>query len=413
MRNSTVNGRTELAVIAPSLITEQPSVELSLGLSRQRNLGQYMTPAAVADQMCEQIHRPIEDWVALDPACGDGNLLLAAARRMRDAGVSDIPSKLIGTDVDPSMVAQAKLRLSSFLGCSVEVLNISQADFLAAQDSLFSDGIGRWKFNTVISNPPYGRNREYRFFEEAARISQDQTELVFLVPLAFLDRVNGTVCIPLKGRPLGVTTGHAIVRFVKGDHYTVSRIKVAQDNLTRFTVLSGVKLYELGAGDPPQDKTIFHRRPYSSAVPRDGWLPCLRTGDIHPYSITLGRLYVHYGPHLAHPKSIDRFSGPRLFVRRVPIWENRRLGAVYCDDPILCAGDVLVIKHETDDPGLLKGLCVFLNSFEAARCLLFNRPSLGHRMSFPKISAKDLNRLLDEQGPTEASFRALADSYGQ
>src|ERR1039458_8709790 len=99
MRNSTVNGRTELAVIAPSLITEQPSVELSLGLSRQRNLGQYMTPAAVADQMCEQIHRPIEDWVALDPACGDGNLLLAAARRMRDAGVSDIPSKLIGTDV--------------------------------------------------------------------------------------------------------------------------------------------------------------------------------------------------------------------------------------------------------------------------------------------------------------------------
>lgn len=378
---------------------------------KQYRLGQYMTPMSVAESFFKFIDDPIEDWRVLDPACGDGNLLIAAARRMIDAGLSQVAKRLCGVDIDPEMALQAKHRLSELLMVPPNEIGVHVGDYLSGRDTLFSPcDWSNFVPTLVLSNPPYGQGREYEFFNHIMQRSARGTRVVFLVPLAFMDRLEGGHVEPLDGRPLGVTTGHCLVSLTVGDTWRFKEVRSARANGSAFDVLTGVKVYEKGAGVPPQSDAIMEAKPYSSDTPIPGWLPCVRTGDVHPLEVRLDRQWIQWGDHLAHPKDLDRFTGPRLFVRRVPIWANRQLGAAYLEETALCAGDVLIVRHQNDDKELLRGLCVWLNSEAAALAVLARRPSVKHRMSFPKISAKDLNLLFDSNLPSDEILRSLARS---
>jgi predicted RNA methylase len=387
---------------------------MTMKSTMQYALGQYMTPDDVADQMRSLIEAPPSTWFVFDPACGEGSLLRAAARRMRAAGISDISSRLAGLDVDPTMVKTARERLSTELGVSASEIQVELGDFVErSRQTLFSCRAWPGAEPTVIlANPPYAKNREYLFFELAARHALPGSELVFLLPMAVMDRLEGAKSIPLNGRPLGVTTGHCIVHHRAGQPFRFRPVRAARENGSSFEVHVGVKLYEEGGGNPPQTPEILRTKPYSSEVPREGWLPCVRTGNIEPDGVRFDRLWVNYGPHLAHPKELGWFVGPRIFVRRVPIWATRRLGAVYLEKTALCAGDVLVVRHERNDRQLLRGMCTYLNSAEAAEAILQRRPSVRHRTSFPKISAKDLHMLFDVELPDEARLRLLGANGG-
>lgn len=376
-------------------------------MNRQRELGQYMTPYKLALEMAYKFNSSYENLIVLDPSCGDGNLLLAMAEVMENLGVKDIPKRLIGVDIDPAMIEKARFKLRERFGEDAEQVMLIEGDFLNFKNDLFNPilNIG---INAVISNPPYGLLREYKFFEACNEILGKDIEMVFLMPLAFIDRVSGVDMTIIKGKPFGVTTGHAIAHHVSGKEYKISSTRGLQNNESDFEVLSGIKLYEVGNGDPKQTKDIVRNKPYSSSSPQQGWLPCLRTGDIKPYCIGQFRFFVDYGLHLAHPKTIDRFTGPKIFVRRMPLWKERTLGAAFSSETILCAGDLLVIRHKEDDIELLQGLEVFLNSNEAAELIFESRPTVLHRDSYPKISAKDLNYLFNQAMPSNEELRAKA-----
>jgi predicted RNA methylase len=274
----------------------------------ENDLGQYMTPPEIGRSMFRMFTRPLSEMRLLDPACGDGNLLAVAAQEMKQGGVTDIAHRLAGFDVDGSMLAKTREKLQGILGESAQDAQLSNLDFLALGPfhPAYPEGI-----NAVLSNPPYGGLREYKFFEKCLQIFARGTEMVFLMPLAFVDRTKGIKAQVLKGRPLGVTTGHAIVHHVNGNPVSIAGTRGHQQNSSGFRVLTGVKLYQLGEGDPPQNERIVKDKPFSSTIPQRGWLPCLRTGDIHPFRLSPGRLYVRYGQHLAHPKEIERFVGPK------------------------------------------------------------------------------------------------------
>jgi hypothetical protein len=53
--------------------------------SKQKDLGQYMTPLSVAREMARQFQDAVTDCRVIDPACGDGNLLIAVVERLRAA----------------------------------------------------------------------------------------------------------------------------------------------------------------------------------------------------------------------------------------------------------------------------------------------------------------------------------------
>ena len=377
----------------------------------KRDLGQYMTPTSLALQMVDKFETPIQQLRVLDPACGDGNLLLAVADRMINAGIENIHKRLVGVELDEKLLEKTRCSLSAKLDCDPISINLINANFLEIFDGSLNQFQYPVKINAIISNPPYGGQREYLFFRNCVQYSKRGTELVFLMPLAFIDRISGVDVTVIKGRPMGVTTGHVIVYHRSGRPYNLRSVMGLQANSRDFEVLTGLKLYQVGEGHPPQTEEIVQKKPYSSTQKRQGWIPCLRTGDVKPHNVRIGRLYVKYGRHLAHPKDFSRFTGPRVIVRRVLMWSTRNLGAVYRDDTLLCAGDMLIVRHKKNDTELLKGLEVYLNSREAALIIYRNRPSVLHRESYPKISAKDLNLLFEEGLPSDQELRGLGKSF--
>jgi predicted RNA methylase len=382
--------------------------------SKQHALGQYMTTEDVALDMCKYFKTEKNLWRVFDPACGDGVLLEAAGLELLRHGVPLENINLVGFDIDHEMIEKAEKRLMRFRSSELNnifLLNVDTLEILT--DTLFhqSEQALLKDINIVIGNPPYGKNLEVHFFEICSSYFRDRAELVFLLPISFADAIEGVNYTLLKGRPLGVTTGHVIVHHQCGSQYKQRKQKTTLEQVDGFRVLTGVKLYALGDGEPPQTEDVLKSKPYSSSQQIPGWLPCLRTGDIQKFSYVKGRLWVDYGKHLAHPKEIDRFSGPRIFVRRVPIWSGKTLGAAYIEEVALCAGDVLVVRHIDDDPELLQGLCVFLNSTEVSEYIVAHRPSVGHRDSFPKISAKDIARLFREKLPSKNKLLKLATVY--
>jgi hypothetical protein len=358
-----------------------------------------MTPRDVALDMARRIEPSGGRETVVDPGAGEGSLLLAAAETI----LSRAPGTeldLFGVELDPKLAAVASAALSSVEATRTEIV---VDDFLAThQDAVSRAAHALESASVVIANPPYGGGREYDFFASCNQRCPPGTQLIFLLPLEFVDRVEGLSDVtPLTGRPLGVTTGHAIVRHLAGTPVTVRPIRetIRQG---RFSVLTGVKLYELGGGSPKQTPDVIRSKPFSSTHPRLGWLPCVRTGDVQRDSVQLGRLWVEYGDHLAHPKDIARFSGPKVFVRRVPIWSERAIGAGYNDDTVLCAGDVLVVREPSDDADLLRGLSRWLNTRSAASLMHIRRPMLTRRDSFPKFSVKDLAAVLANAPPDDA-----------
>ncbi|GLY24450.1 N-6 DNA methylase [Micromonospora sp. NBRC 101691] len=104
--------------------------------------GNYPTPAPVADLMADLITVSGEAYpgTVLDPACGAGGLLLAAAAR----GARE----LVGQDLAPTQAAQAAARLAIPTDATVRV---------RAGDSLRADAFPALVADAVLCAPPYGQ----------------------------------------------------------------------------------------------------------------------------------------------------------------------------------------------------------------------------------------------------------------
>jgi adenine-specific DNA-methyltransferase len=182
-----------------------PEAELERINSRERrySLGQFFTPAPIAELMAEAVLE-IDPQTCLDPGVGGGVLLRA---------VGPGP-KRFGCDIDRSAVALARDALEAQGG----ELELVHGDFL---------DLDRWplslqKFDAIIANPPYIRHHNLTlqqkalakhyssafglrvsslsgsyvyFFLEAIRRLRFNGRLVFITPTEFLDVRYGA---PLK-----------------------------------------------------------------------------------------------------------------------------------------------------------------------------------------------------------------------
>lgn len=121
--------------------------------SDEKRHGRHYTPAELARFLAArsvaQLAGTDREWVVVDPACGDGELLLAAAEAARAAEFSCAP-RLIGYDNDPDAVALARTRLAS-AGLRADIV---MGDFLTRQRALPSASV-----DLVITNPPYVRTQ--------------------------------------------------------------------------------------------------------------------------------------------------------------------------------------------------------------------------------------------------------------
>lgn len=130
-------------------------------LDEDKLRGGYYTSSKVAEWLCGWAIQSAED-VVLEPSCGDGAFLEAAACRLRKLGgtPAKIGRNLTGVEIIPAEAVAATTRLQSVIGKSAEKV-VQNSDFFAWWiDSR------QPTFDAIVGNPPFIR---YQSFPEPHR----------------------------------------------------------------------------------------------------------------------------------------------------------------------------------------------------------------------------------------------------
>ena len=172
--------------------------QLFLSDDLQQENGIFYTPFEVATRILDTI--PIEelapeDRFVYDPACGSGNLLLAAQERLESLAPaawapetthSWLKTHLAGSDIDPMAVLLAKHSLLVSALPMGNTWKVTRQDFLAEQGNL---GI---RPNLVVSNPPWQSRKGSRtekaseFLRGAVDLLAEDGFLACIVPASWL-----------------------------------------------------------------------------------------------------------------------------------------------------------------------------------------------------------------------------------
>ncbi len=142
-------------------------------------LGQFFTPFSVACFMARWVINNPHCKTVLDPAVGLGIFFRAILKE------SDNRSQtLIGYDVDPQVLSEAKLLFQSHGECRVSLIN---------RDYMFNDWDSR--YDGIICNPPYHRFQNYKnrneiLAEFQGRLGVSLSGLTSLHTLFLLKSVN-------------------------------------------------------------------------------------------------------------------------------------------------------------------------------------------------------------------------------
>jgi hypothetical protein len=143
---------------------EQPSAVFSSAERRKRS-GAHYTPPSLADFVAGKIVESVDAVDAaralrvLDPAIGDGQLLVSLLGILKDRGV--VAGEVCGFDTDGTALEKASARITG-LAPNAHA-KFERRDFLdfameCARPSLFSAS-GDRLFDVVIANPPYVRTQ--------------------------------------------------------------------------------------------------------------------------------------------------------------------------------------------------------------------------------------------------------------
>lgn len=136
---------------------------------RKRRTGQFYTPQKLAERLFDMVQPAPSDEI-LDPACGDGSFLLAAAGFMQKTGSADrnFLAQLHGFDIDLQALLVCLGRLIyTFPNCGWP--DLRHEDFLLSHKNNFYD--------LVIGNPPYRVNLDEEYKSQlASRFSTSEGE---------------------------------------------------------------------------------------------------------------------------------------------------------------------------------------------------------------------------------------------
>jgi len=165
--------------------------ETGLSPGERKRRGHFSTPPALVDQMLDACgytsHADLSAIRVLDPACGSGNFLVRAARRLCQSGASNphemlrlIQKNLWGLDPDPVACCLAEMQLRSvvaaFSGTNPRLarMHIHQADSLTLP----------WYpcVDLLVANPPYlaAKNTDLSRYRRAQQRGQTDSYLLFL-----------------------------------------------------------------------------------------------------------------------------------------------------------------------------------------------------------------------------------------
>src|SRR6185437_5719176 len=196
----------------------------------------------------------------LDPACGDGELLLAAASAAAQRGHEVI--ELAGLDLDPAAIGLARGRLA---GVPVPV-SLSVRDFIRVPDG--GPPIGR--FDLIITNPPYVRTQVL-----GAEVSRQLAALfglqgridlthAFVAVMRSLLAPGGVIALLCSNRFLSTRAGLDTRRLL-GDGYLLHEVyDLGDTKLFEAAVLPAIVVGQRRGDRPGVDRPARFTRIYES-----------------------------------------------------------------------------------------------------------------------------------------------------
>ena len=191
-----------------------------------------------------------------------------------------------------------------------------------------------------------------------------------------------------------------------------------QDSESPFRPAIALQAYARGKGCPPQTtdtvkKHVFH---HDTAI-NDTCIPYLEGRDVRRYQIQWSGRFLSYGPWLAEPQILDRFTCPRIIVREVTGTHPTLLLATYTDEPFLYNKSCLHILPSSDNvpSNALLALLGIVNS-PLASFFIKLTGNKSQRLLFPKIVNADLLSLpipVDFLSNCEGLARLVAERLQQ
>jgi hypothetical protein len=146
----------------------------------------------------------------------------------------------------------------------------------------------------------------------------------------------------------------------------------------------GIKLYETGKGNPPQNPSDAKERIFEAQEQIDtDYRPYLEGKDVHRFAVSWQQRWLKYGANLAAPRDPDLFCGERLLLRRIV---GTRLIGAYTDGDYVTSQLLQIVKpHSAVSAKYLLGV---LNSSLIA--YYFRKKYNRQDKTFPEIRIYEL-----------------------
>lgn len=243
-----------------------------------KSTGATFTPRKLADFLAEKIINEFDfdstshELKILDPACGDGELLLSISKKLNTFGISKF--KTIGFDSNGKYVAESKKRLDL---SSIQNKEIIQADFLqmsTGSDPQLEFNFGKSKtgdlksfVDIIISNPPYVRtqilgSKKAKLLAKKFKL-KGRVDLYypFLISMTKSLKTGGILGVITSNRFLFTKSGESVRKFLIDNYEIIEVIDLGDTKLFDAAVLPAIFIgrKELKKTNGKLDKTKFLR----------------------------------------------------------------------------------------------------------------------------------------------------------
>ena len=156
------------------------------------------------------------------------------------------------------------------------------------------------------------------------------------------------VAQPYREFPIDTSLWHEQQAFnVQSDKAESSIVKKIEEGKIQLNsiaeMFSGIKVYEVGKGKPPQTVKIRDEKPFTSKIQvSDEWKPFYDGKHISRYQLFWKNdNWIYYGPWIAAPRNPKNFEGEKILIRKIV---GQTLLATYIPETSYCNTLLFVLK---------------------------------------------------------------------
>ena len=217
-------------------------------VNKEKKNGVVYTPSYMANYVATEMlkyhkNNLTEEVKILDPAVGEGELLISMIQKLWNEGLKNIYAVGYETDEDVALLTEEKLK-KIFPNIKIEIRN---EDFLDAVEKNNTE-----KYDFVIANPPYvrtqimGSDRAQRISEKLSLKGRIDIYYAFLIYTKKVLKKNGVSGYITSNKFLTIKSGASVRNFIL-ENYCIHQITDLGDTkLFNASVLPCIMIFSLG-----------------------------------------------------------------------------------------------------------------------------------------------------------------------